>query len=249
MNSNRALSLGIALVALVPIPARAQMVGRSSGGSSVTLSAPRPSTLAPIRMGSLQQRGFDRFGNNFGHLDGVRRLPQALRLNPCLNRWSSCFSPFVRTTGLLGVPYVRETVVPYAVPVYVPMPVTVQPQWAPVPQKLWQPYDPTKSRMLTIGGGVDGGGGVMRIERLENSTLRLTWHGTVRPIREARLFIADSSQKSLRSARVDIETPSALFEVANLEGKIAYTGLTVVYADGAMQTTLVPYPPREDKNP
>jgi hypothetical protein len=242
MRSNRVHTLGIALVAVLPIVAHGQMVGRSSAGSSVTLSAPRPSSLPPIQMGSLPQRTFDRFGNDFGHWNGTRRgFPP---IGSCNSRWANCFSGRLRT-GLVGISYVTETVVPYAVavPVYVPVPVQ-PPLWAPAPPKLLPPYDPTKSSMLTIGEGADGGGGVMRIERLENKMLRLTWRGSARPIREARLFIADSSQKSLRSSRVDMDTPSALFEIAEFDGKIAYTGLTVVYADGAKQTTLVPYPPR-----
>jgi hypothetical protein len=192
-------------------------------------------------MGSLPQRTFVRSGNDFGRWNGTRHgFP---RIGSCNGRWANCFSGRFRA-GIVGVPYVTETVVPYAVPVYVPVPMPA-PRWAPAPQKPLEPYDPTKSRMLTIGEGADGGGGVMRIERLENNTLRLTWRGSARPIREARLFIADSSQKSLRSARVDMDTPSALFEIGDFNGKIAYTGLTVVYADGAKQTTLVPYPPRE----
>jgi hypothetical protein len=191
-------------------------------------------------MGSLQPRTFDRTGSDFDRWRGTRRGFSSVGCS-----WGNCIPGRFRT-GIVAVPYVTETVVPYAVPVYVPMPVTVQPQWAPVPQKR---YDPTKSRMLTIGEGADGGGGVMRIERLENNMLRLTWRGSERPIREARIFIADSSQKSLRSARVDNDTPSALFEIADFDGKIAFTGLTVIYADGAVQTTLVPYPPRQEKTP
>ena len=74
---------------------------------------------------------------------------------------------------------VRVADVPYAVPVYVPVPRPVQPKyWASDSEKVLQPYDPTKSRMLTIGEGADGGGGGMRIERLENNMLRLTWRGS-----------------------------------------------------------------------
>lgn len=244
MRSNRTQTLGIALVVFLPITAHAQMVGRSSAGSSVTLSAPRPSSLPTIQMGSLQPRTFDRGGRDFDRWRGSR---QGFSSFDC--SWRSCIPGRFRT-GLVGIPYVTETFVPYAVPVYVPMPKPVQPKyWAPDSQKTSQPYDPTKSRMLIIGEGADGGAGVMRVERLENNTLRLTWRGSVRPVREARLFIADSSRKALRSARVDHDTPSALFEVADFDGKIAYTGLTVVYADGAVQTTLVPYPPKEDRKP
>ena len=240
MRSNRAQTLGIALVAFLPIMAHAQMVVRSPAGSSGTLSAPRPSSLPTIQMGSLQPRTFDRFGRDFDPWRGTRRGFSSVGCS-----WGNCIPGRFRT-GLVGIPYVTETFVPYPVPVYVPMPKPVQPKvWAADPQ----PYDPTKSRMLTIGEGADGGGGVMRIDRLENNTLRLTWRGSVRPIREARLFIADSLKQMLRSARVDSDTPSALFEIADLDGKIAFTGLIVTYADGAVQTTLVPYPPRQEKTP
>ncbi len=238
MRSNRAQTLGIALVAFLPLTAHAQMVVRSSGGSSV--SAPRPSSLPTIQMGSLPPRTFDRVGSDFDRWRGTRRGFSSIGCS-----WGNCLAGRFRT-GIVGIPYVTETFVPYAVPVYVPMPRPVQP-------KVWardsQPYDPTKSRMLTIGEGADGGGGVMRIERLENNMLRLTWRGSERPIREARLFIADSSRKWLRSARVDNDTPSALFEIADFDGKIAFTGLTVMYVDGAVQTTLVPYPPRDERTP
>jgi hypothetical protein len=139
--------------------------------------------------------------------------------------------------------------VPIFVPYYAGSVQYRSPVWVPSPQKIWQAYDPTKSRMLTIGSGVDGGGGVMRIEKVDSTTLRLTWRGSDRPIKEARLYIADSAQKTLRSARVDLDTPSAIFEIKELEGKIAFTGLLVTYADGAVQTTLVPYPPKESPTP
>jgi len=241
---SRAQTLGIALVAFLPVTAQTQMVVRSSAGSSVTLSAPRPSSLPTIQMGSLQPRTFDRFGSDFERWRGTRRGFSSIGCS-----WGNCLPGRFRA-GIVGIPYVTETFVPYAVPVYVPVPRPVQPKyWASDSEKVLQPYDPTKSRMLTIGEGADGGGGVMRIERLENNMLRLTWRGSERPIREARLFIADSSRKSLRSARVDNDTPSALFEIAEFNAKIAFTGLTVIYADGAVQTTLVPYPPRQAKTP
>lgn len=238
MYRYRWFTLGAALLVALPQMGRTQMIQRSSSAPSGTLTAPRPSSLPPIQMGSLPQRTFE-------HWDGSRRgFPS---VNPCSSAWANCFSPHFRT-GLVGIPYVTQTYVPYVVPVYVPY-VVRQYRWAPTPQRIWQPYDPTKSRMLTIGEGADGGGGVMRIERLENKSLRLTWRGTDRPIREARLFVADSSQKQLKSARVDNDTPSAIFEIAEFEGRIAFTGLVVMFADGAMQTTLVPYPPKEDPPP
>ncbi|HJU72749.1 MAG TPA: hypothetical protein VJ717_03315 [Gemmatimonadaceae bacterium] len=151
-----------------------------------------------------------------------------------------------------GIPYWVETGVAYEVPVYVPVPVPtyVTPRyWEAPPKAPAKPYDPAKSKMLTIGGGADGGGGVMRIEPLPGKTVRLTWRGSTRPIKEARFFLADSGHRSIRSARVDGETPSAIFELADIESRVAYTGLSVVFADGSQQTTLVPYPPKPESPP
>jgi hypothetical protein len=94
--------------------------------------------------------------------------------------------------------------------------------------------------MMTIGGGADGGGGVMRIEAVNDSIIRLTWLGTARPVREARLYLADSAQRPLRSALVDSSTASALFKTSDLRPRLVYYGLTVHFSNGAIETTLVP---------
>jgi hypothetical protein len=122
--------------------------------------------------------------------------------------------------------------------------------WAPTPAKIWHPTSadslaaaqagPTKSAPLSTG---TAGGDVMRIESVSDSVARVTWLGTTRPIREARLFLADSVQQSLRGALVDQETPSALFTFADLAPRIAYVGLTITLANGLIETTLVPYRP------
>jgi hypothetical protein len=95
--------------------------------------------------------------------------------------------------------------------------------------------------MLTIGAGADGGGGVMRIEAVNDSVVRLVWLGTPRAVREARLYLADSAQRPLRSALVDSSTPSALFKISDVAPRLVYYGLTIAFADGAIETTLVPY--------
>jgi hypothetical protein len=153
----------------------------------------------------------------------------------------------------IGIPHVHYYF-SYAIPVYPPGNF-----WAPQPAKIWNPAappdttpaapDPAKSRMLTIGEGTDGGGGVMRIETLNDSVTRVTWLGTSRPIREARLYLADSAQRSLRSALVDADAPSALFKLADVATRVRYAGLTITFASGAIETTLIPYDPRAKRQP
>jgi hypothetical protein len=236
LRVNSATALGILLTVVAPASAGAQMLVRSPATSAPAASAPRPSSLPVIRMGSLPSiearfpswnrgRRIDAGGNWRGHGFG-RGTSFGLR------------------TGFLDATYWAQTVVPYQVPVYVPVPVPVYPQeYVPAPETPATPYDPTKSKMLTIGAGADGGAGVMRVEQVSDSVLRLTWLGSNRRIREARLFVADSAQRPLRTSLIDAATPSALFLIAPFASKVAYTGLTIVFADGATQTTLVPYPP------
>ncbi len=228
IQTNHAKPLGIILALLVSASAGAQQIRR-------------PSSLPPMRFGTLPQPepprpligdGRIHGGRVFGH--GLGRLTKLGLLR----------------AGFFDAPYYSQPVIPYQVPVYVPVPVPV---WtreyvgpAAPPAK---PYDPKKSRMLTIGGGADGGGGVMRVERLADSVLRVTWLGNVRPVREARLFLADSAQRPLRSALVDSVTTSAVFRISGLESQIAYTGLTVFFANGAIETTLVPYPGKPGERP
>ncbi|MGQ0539386.1 MAG: hypothetical protein ACT4R6_10595 [Gemmatimonadaceae bacterium] len=230
-------TLGALSALLVPAAAGAQTGARPpvmSGASSV----PRPSSLPQIRMGSLPQSlGSPSVGD--GSLTGG-------------GRWfSPWFWPSWPRHGF-GTHFWSETIVPYHVPVpiYVPAPMSV---WvrADLSAAEYPPttVDPTKSKMLTIGTGADGGAGVMRIERLEGGTLRLTWFGSSRPVREARLFIADSAQRALRSVFVDAVTRSALFRIADIEDSIAYTGLTIIFIDGSTQTTLVPYRREQPQQP
>jgi hypothetical protein len=246
------VSLGVLLGVTLSARVDAQMVGRSSGGTisrvGGSISAPRISSQPPVVMRSPPVWGtaHGRFGKDFGRFDG--RFGHVGRGKAFVG---SCLNGFCGRSWLWDVGYAADTYVPYAVPYYVPVPVATYQPVAPAPNPAppREPYDPTKSRMLTIGAGADGGGGVMRIERVDDRTLRLTWRGTTQAVREAKLFLADSTQRTLRSARVDAESPSALFEIQGLEPKIAYTGLTVVFADGSVQTTLVPYQQREEPKP
>jgi hypothetical protein len=127
--------------------------------------------------------------------------------------------------------------------------------WAPGPAQVWSATspesqaaaslaNPTTSRPVTAAARADSGGGGIRVETVSDSLARVTWLGSTRPIREARLFLADSIQQSLRGALVDQDTPSALLSFAELSQRIAYVGLTITYANGMIETTLVPYSPR-----
>ena len=239
-------TLGVALVLGLPLGAEGQVVGRTTAQPSPMIMR-APSPLPTIRMGSVPQSSPGVVGWRDGHSFD---RPNWSGVANCWDGRIHC-GGFRRHGVFSNIPYWIETAVPYEVPVYVPVPVPtyVTPRYWEAPKAPAKPYDPAKSKMLTIGGGADGGGGVMRIERLEGKMLRLTWRGSTRPVKEARFFLADSVHRPIRSARVDAETPSALFELADIETRVAYTGLTVMFADGSQQTTLVPYPPRPEPPP
>jgi hypothetical protein len=129
--------------------------------------------------------------------------------------------------------------VTYPVPYYYPVPVPT-PAAAPVEKPVERPYDPTKSRTLVVGAGADGGGGVMQIERTSADSIRLTWRGTNRPIREATLFLARGDHKPLVSRLVDTDHREAMFTIRGLTHPLAFAGLTIVFADGSTRTSLVP---------
>jgi hypothetical protein len=250
----RGRTLGVSLLALlVPAYAGAQRGARGAvGGSSrPPVAAPRPSP------GPLTGFGTVLSGGHRPRWDGGRGIVHRQGQNP--HGFVPCFDGGLRCVGgntwlgpsraaVVPYPYAYgydySAAAPYQVPVYVPYPVPYQqPAYArePEPAEPATPYNPANSRMLTIGGGADGGGGVMRIERVDTATLRVTWLGSTRPVREARLFLADSMQQTLRAQPVDLGTPGVLFKLTGIEPRVAYTGLTVVYADGATQTTLVPF--------
>lgn len=133
--------------------------------------------------------------------------------------------------------YTAPQPVPYPVPVYYPVRVR-EPRPEPVVPAI--PYNPATSRAVMIGGGGDGGAGVMNIERLQRDSLHVTWRGALRPVREARLFLADANQQSLAARFVTLDRPDARFSRRGLPRPATYMGLAVTYADGSMQTWLVP---------
>ncbi|MGQ0648926.1 MAG: hypothetical protein ACT4P7_15315 [Gemmatimonadaceae bacterium] len=221
----RASSLGALLAALVPGVAGSQgRIARPAPTGPIGVTLPSP----PPPRGSPDGGWVPRHGSQMGNASfALHRLGQ---------RWSY---PIVLSSAY-------ETVAPaaavYPVPYYYPVPV---PNPAIYPRREAErpappPYDPTRSRMVIVGSGADGGGGVLRIASRARDTLRLTWLGTPRPIREARLFLADDLRRPLRSRMVDVEHPEARFTLTTLDRPVAYAGVTVVFADGSTQTTLVP---------
>jgi hypothetical protein len=58
-----------------------------------------------------------------------------------------------------------------------------------------------------------------------------------------RLFVADSLRETLREQQVTVEHPTARIRILDLGSRIAFSGVTVTYADGAIATTLVPFKP------
>jgi len=234
LQAHFAKTLGILLAALAPAYTGAQ----SGDGRSVP-----PGVYAPPRPASRQLVGFGTLRNDDGRHDRPSmedrgRLDGRAHFRTSRSGFGSPF--LFGSTVIERAPAPVPIVVPYAVPYYYPVrvPVRARPTEPPAPAT---PYNPANSKTLIVGAGVDGGGGVMRIERLGDDTLRVTWRGTLRPIREAWAFLTDSLRQPLRRLPVTLATPSALFTIGGLERQIAYTGLTVVYADGATTTTLVPY--------
>lgn len=133
--------------------------------------------------------------------------------------------------------YAAPQPVPYPVPVYYPVRVR-EPRPEPVVPAV--PYNPAASRTVMIGRGGDGGAGVMHIERLQRDSLRVTWRGAVRPVREVRLYLADANHQSLVARPVTLLRRDARFSRRGLPRPAAFVGLAVTYADGSMQVTLVP---------
>lgn len=145
---------------------------------------------------------------------------------------------------LYGTTYVGSAPAPVAQPAappviyYYPVRFAASPASPAAPEP---PYDPSKSRTLMISEGVDGGAGVMRIAHAGSDSLQVTWRGSNDPVRSATLFLADSLRRPLVSAGVTMNSPTVTFPLAKLGLQVAFTGLTVVAANGATATTLVPY--------
>jgi hypothetical protein len=104
-------------------------------------------------------------------------------------------------------------------------------------------YEPPRaaSKLIVVGGGsTTGGGDALTIEALGDS-VRLSWLGANRPVREVKLFVADSTRRELATRSASPMAPTATFEVATLSAPVAFAGVAVTFADGAMTTTTVPY--------
>lgn len=158
---------------------------------------------------------------------------------------TGCNRTFVSVTPF-GVPFFVPYDVPVAVPYAESYPVfTYAPPYslrgASEPVVPVKPSGPGHLTMVVIDSTGDPGSGRVTIEHVSDSLLRLTWLPGRLPISEARLFVADSSQRPLRTRRVDAGTPGALVEIHDLVGRIAYTGVAVVMKHGTILTTLVPY--------
>ena len=104
-------------------------------------------------------------------------------------------------------------------------------------------YEPPRaaSKLIVVGGGsTTGSGDALTIEALGDS-VRLSWLGANRPVREVKLFVADSTRRELATRSASPMAPTATFEVATLSAPVAFAGVAVTFADGAMTTTTVPY--------
>jgi hypothetical protein len=225
------VALGTSLAFMASPGVQAQSGSGRSGPPPGVFVTPRPAQPL-VGFGTLHRDG-GRARSGDRHADrGVSRS------TPFRSGFGIGSTLLLGSTLMQPQPVPVPTPVPYPVPYYYPVRVR-KPASEPAAPAI--PYDPAKSRTLTIGAGADGGGGVMRIQQLGDSVVQITWLGSVRPIREARLFLADSLRQALRSQMVTAAAPSALFRTRDLEPRLAFTGLTIVYADGATATTLVPY--------
>ena len=105
-----------------------------------------------------------------------------------------------------------------------------------------QSYEPARaaSKLIVVGGGTTSSGDALTIETLGDS-VRLSWLGANRPVREVKLFVADSAHRELATRSASPMAPTATFEVATLSAPVAFAGVAVMFADGAMTTTTIPY--------
>lgn len=220
------VTLGLLLGALVPALIDAQ--------SPIARPVPAPRiavTLAPPPAEGA--RGNDHGGYPLGPMDHTGPAPRSD------HRFGRAWPvPLIITSTYESRPAAPTA---HPVPYYYPVPVSAPPVARRESGKpVLPPYDPTKSRTLIVGAGADGGGGAMRIARPTAGTVGLTWLGTTRPIRQARLFLADSEREPLASRVVTLARRDARFRLGALARQVAYAGLTVDFADGSKQTTLVP---------
>lgn len=103
-------------------------------------------------------------------------------------------------------------------------------------------YAPARApaKLIVVGGGSASGGDALTVEP-EGDSVRLSWLGANRPVREVKLFVADSAHRELATRSAIPTAPVATFEVATLSAPVAFAGVTVTFADGVITTTSVPY--------
>jgi hypothetical protein len=224
----------IVVALIVPTVAGAQRARGAPLPPSASAPAPSGSSLRTPMIVAPQ-----------GTWGSVPRLPERRSPDRHVRRYPGRrFSGFDTFGAPIWVPYAVPVEVPYAVPVEVPYPVPLYP-----PNRRFRSKEPPRrpapgeSKMLVMGSGIDAGGGTLGVESMGDSLVRLTWMPNTRQVREARVFLADSAQRQLRSQRLDSVSTSALFETKPLGSRVRYAGLTVVMAHGTILTTLVPYPP------
>lgn len=261
VRSFQALSVAVAVI--LPAVAWGQMIRRSAppqrmGGEIRVPTVRRGSSQPPIRMGSLPQYsnpmiiyenysygGYPYGGYPYGGYPygGGRPYTACSYGSYCSGYTSNIVGNTFSFVHVHSTYVGRPWVVAYAAPVYTKV-------WSPGPAKIWSPTTGAPAAPAIapaapqpFAASADSGGRVMRIESASDSVVRVTWAGTTSPIREARLFLADSVQQSLRAALVDQETRSALFKVADLAPRIAYVGLTITHANGMIETMLLPFTP------
>jgi hypothetical protein len=225
-SSHRTTTLGLLLWALLPAFAGAQGVVRPAPRARIGV------TLPPSLAGGM--RGSGHGGSWQGRADhgGRQRFPD--------HRFGRGFSfPLIVTTPFESSPTAAAA---QPVPYYYPVPVpaySASPRPEPEKRAL-PPYNPANSRSVIIGAGADGGGGVMRIAQRSSDTLQITWLGTTRPTRRVTLFLADEMHLPLKTRVIGLDHREVLFALTSLERPAVYAGLSVVFADGSTQTTLVP---------
>ncbi len=215
--------------------------------------APRAGDLPRLTTGSTR-RGYgtaSTFNNGYGGYrdGGYRGSPRYRRAAP-VTRWgvgSACGSFCVNVGARFGSARFRSSFLigwPFAVPVFVPYPVSYGVVYAgggeASDEYVERGSQPASSKLIVVGGGTGGGGDALTVESLGDS-VRLSWLASGRAAREVKLFVADSAHRELATRAASPSSPTATFEVATLSAPVAFAGVSVTFADGVTTTTVVPY--------
>lgn len=204
---------------------------------------PRPGDLPRIATG-----GRSGYGRTFGQPRPAARRSRIWQAP--YTRWgvgAGCGFGCVRPGGIVrGGRFTHGFFVgfPFAYPVFVPYAYDAS-------DTGYAAYEPNESpaaaygeprggaKVIVVGTG-NAGGDALTVETVADS-VRLTWLGSTRPAREVRLFVSDSAQRPLATRSASPAQPTATFEVSTLSAPVAFAGVTVVFADGVVSTTMVPY--------